>query len=174
MSTKTNIKITRKVTHYGGNYLFEGFSIPNCSEALLQKSTSISNLPIFSYKAFSLFSASSSGALVEKISGLRERNSLFQVDIICGWIPKRLDRSLRVSCSLIASMATCALNAALCFFLLVFIRVKLIILLNLPSGLNLREYYIITATPPIISDVKCFNKLSLNVLFNELFSNFSF
>jgi hypothetical protein len=42
---------------------------------------------------------------------------------------------------LIASMATCALNAALCFFLVVFIRVKLIILLNLPSGLNLREYY---------------------------------
>ena len=38
-------------------------------------------------------------------------------------------------------MATCALKAALCFFLLVFIRVKLIILLNLPSGLNLREYY---------------------------------
>ena len=123
------------------DYFFEDFSIPSFSEALLQKSTSTSNLPIFSYNACSLFSASSSGAFVEKISGLRERNSLFQFEIICGWIPKRLDRSLRVSCSLIASMATCALKAALCFFLLVFIRVKLIISLNLPSGLNLREYY---------------------------------
>jgi len=123
------------------DYFFEDFSIPSFSEALLQKSTSTSNLPIFSYNVCSLFSASSSGAFVEKISGLRERNSRFQFEIICGWIPKRLDRSLRVSCSLIASMATCALKAALCFFLLVFIRVKLIILLNLPSGLNLREYY---------------------------------
>ena len=137
-----NLTLTAVADSFSGtNYLFEGFSIPNCSEALLQKSTSISNLPIFSNKAFSRFSASSSGALVEKISGLRERNSLFQVDIICGCIPKRLDSSLSVSCSLIASMATCALKAALCFFLLVFIRVKLIILLNLPSGLNLREYY---------------------------------
>ena len=50
------------------------------------------------------------------ISGLRERNPLFQFEIICGWIPKRLDRSLRVSCSLIASMATYALKEALCFF----------------------------------------------------------
>ena len=124
-----------------GYYFFEDFSIPSFSEALLQKSTSTSNLPIFSYNACSLFSASSSGAFVEKISGLRERNSLFHVEIICGWTPKRLDSSLSVSCSLIASMATCALKAALCFFLLVFIRVKLIILLNLPSGLNLREYY---------------------------------
>lgn len=119
-------------------YFFEDFSIPSFSEALLQKSTSTSNLPIFSYNACSRFDASSSGAFVEKISGLRDRNSLFHVDIICGCIPKRLDNSLSVSCSLIASMATCALKAALCFFLLVFIRVKLIILLNLPCGLNLR------------------------------------
>ena len=81
------------------DYFFEDFSIPSFSEALLQKSTSTSNLPIFSYNACSLLSASSSGAFVEKISGLRERNSLFQFEIICGWIPKRLDRSLRVSCS---------------------------------------------------------------------------
>jgi len=123
------------------DYFFEDFSIPSFSEALLQKSTLTSNFPIFSYNAYSLFPASSSGVFVEKTSGLRKRNSLFHVDIICRWIPKRLDSSLSVSCSLIASMATCALKAALCFFLLVFIRVKLIILLNLPSGLNLCEYY---------------------------------
>jgi len=115
--------------------LFGPINMPN----FLQKSTSTSNLPIFSYNACYLFSASSSGAFVEKIFGLRERN--FHVEIICGWTPKRLDSSLSVSCSLIASMATCALKVAMCFFLLVFIRVKLIILLNLPSGLNLREYY---------------------------------
>jgi hypothetical protein len=103
-----------------GYYFFEDFSIPSFSEALLQKSTSISNLPIFSYSACSRLWASSSGALVENISELRDRNSRFQVEIICGCIPKRFDSSLSVSCSLIASMATCALKAALCFFLLVF------------------------------------------------------
>gem|GEM_PF-5483345 len=86
---------------------FEGFSIPNCSETLLQnnraresrsqtcldyaersrlrasaKSTSTSNRPIFSYKAFSRFITSSSGALVEKISEPREMNSRFQFEII--------------------------------------------------------------------------------------------
>lgn len=108
-----------------GYYFFEDFSIPSFSEALLQKSTSISSLPIFSYNACSLLSASSSGALVEKISGLRERNSRFQLEIIWGCTPNRLDSSLSVSCSLIASMATCALNAALCFFLLVFMSSKI-------------------------------------------------
>jgi len=52
----------------GYYFFFEGFSIPNCSEALLQKSTSTSKRPIFSYNAFSRLAASSSGAFVEKIS----------------------------------------------------------------------------------------------------------
>ncbi len=133
------------------HYFFEDFSIPSFSEALLQKSTSISNLPIFSYSACSRLWASSSGALVENISELRDRNSRFQFEIIWGCTSNRFASSLSVSCSLIASMATCALNAALCFFLVVFIRVKLIILLNLPSGLNLREYY---TFPKIVAFLK--------------------
>ena len=107
-----------------GNYFLEGFSIPNCSDTLLQKSTSTSSRPIFSYNIFSRFAASSSGALVEKISDPRERNSCFHLDIICGWRPKRFASSPSVSCSLIASMATWALNVALYFFLVFFIVSK--------------------------------------------------
>ena len=107
-----------------GNYFFEDLVIPSCSEALLQKSTSISRRPIFSYNAFSRLSASSSGALVSKISAPRDRNSRFQFDIIWGWTSNRLASSLRVSSSLIASMATWALKAAVCFFLVFFILDK--------------------------------------------------
>ncbi len=110
---------------YGCNYFFEGFSIPSFSESRLQKSTSISSLPIFSYKAFSLLSKSSSGDFVEKISKLRDKNSLFQLEIIWGWIEKKFDSSFNVSCYLIASIATWALNAALCLLLFVIIRVEL-------------------------------------------------
>src|SRR5574344_535539 len=99
-----------------GYYFFEDFSIPNCSEALLQKSTSTSKRPIFSYSAFSRLAASSSGALLEKISAPRLKNSRFQLEIICGCTSKRLASSLSVSASLIASIATWALKAALCFF----------------------------------------------------------
>ncbi len=105
-------------------HFFEGFSIPNCSETRLQKSTSTSNRPIFSYRAFSRFMASSSGAFVEKISAPREINSRFQFEIIWGCTSNRLASSLRVSCSLIASRATWALKAALCFFLVVDIMSK--------------------------------------------------
>ena len=65
------------------HYFFEDRMIPSCSETLLQKSTSTSRRPIFSYRAFSRFSASSSGAFVSKISVLRARNSRFQFEIIC-------------------------------------------------------------------------------------------
>lgn len=61
-----------------GHYFFEDFKVPSCSEAILQKSTSTSNRPIFTYNAFSRLAASSSGALVEKISELLARNSRFQ------------------------------------------------------------------------------------------------
>src|ERR1035437_4114275 len=88
------------------HYFFEDRMIPSCSEALLQKSTSISRRPIFSYNAFSRLSDSSSGALVSKISAPRDKNSRFQFEIICGWTSKRFAKSLNVSCSLIASMAT--------------------------------------------------------------------
>lgn len=125
-----------------GYYFFEDFSIPNCSEALLQKSTSTSKRPIFSYNSFSRLATSSSGALVENISAPRARNSRFQLEIICGCTSNRLASSLSVSASLIASIATWALKAALCFFLLVDIISKFNrFLLNLPCGLNYWEYY---------------------------------
>lgn len=125
-----------------GYYFFEDFSIPNCSEALLQKSTSTSKRPIFSYNSFSRLATSSSGALVENISAPRARNSRFQLEIICGCTSNRLASSLSVSASLIASIATWALKAALCFFLLVDIMSKFNrFLLNLPCGLNYWEYY---------------------------------
>lgn len=105
-------------------HFFEGFSIPNCSDTLLQKSTSTSKRPIFSYSAFSRLMASSSGALLEKISAPRLMNSRFQFEISCGWTSNRLANSLKVCCSLIASRATWALKVALCFFLLVDIMSK--------------------------------------------------
>ena len=114
---------------------FEVFKIPSCSEARLQKSTSISRRPIFSYKAFSRLAASSSGALVEKISALRATNSRFQLDIIWGWTSKRLANSLSVSASLIASRATLALKAALCLVLLF-----LVILVNLIVVFKLNQW----------------------------------
>lgn len=70
-----------------GYYFFENISLRSFSKAFLQKSTKPSNLPIISYNACSLFSASSSGAFVVKFLGLRVRNSLFHVEIICGCIP---------------------------------------------------------------------------------------
>jgi len=48
------------------------------------KSTSTFNRPIFYYKAFFRFAASSSGALVEKITAPGEINSRFQLEIIWG------------------------------------------------------------------------------------------
>lgn len=123
-----------------GNYFFEDFSIPSLSEALLQKSTSTSKRPIFSYRACSRLAASWSGAWVEKISAPRDKNSRFQFEIIWGCTSNRFDNSLSVSCSLMASIATCALKAALCFFLVVFIMGKINrFFLSLPSGFILRE-----------------------------------
>src|SRR5690606_23858282 len=76
------------------------------------------------------------------ISAPRARNSRFQLEIICGCTSNRLASSLSVSASLIASIATWALKAALCFFLLVDIMSKFNrFLLNLPCGLNYWEYY---------------------------------
>jgi len=87
------------------HYFFEDLMIPSCSEALLQKSTSISRRPIFSYNAFSSLSAFSSGALISKIFAQRDNNSCFQLEIICGCTSKRFAKLLNVSCPLIASMA---------------------------------------------------------------------
>lgn len=131
-----------------GYYRFEGLSIPCFSEALLQKSTFISILsPFFLLVRF---------LIREALRTVRERlllpvgDHLEMYFELLGLFAERLmlldglNRYLHLEGSAV-------------LFLLVFMWVKLIILLNLRSGLNWLEYFSLDKFKYIRAFSLCFN-----------------
>ena len=106
---------------FRGNQSFAGISIPNCLDTRLAKSSCISRSPILRrYLSFCFSNAASSIFGVSNAAAEFSRNSFFQRLIMTGDSSYFAASSLSVSRSLMASMATFALNLASYFFLVCF------------------------------------------------------